>query len=160
MGFSTSSSRQIIAFVAVMLTLQVGGFIILGQGPAGTLFTDCLSIAANILAITCSIAASRRGRGASRIFWLLFGSAFALLLLGNAGWAYCRYFNVTIAANAVFPSLSYRFYAVPMRSLCSCRTISAPPGWKRFSIVALLLGSLVWECIKFKWRSSMHSIRI
>ena len=114
MGFPTPSSRQIIAFVAVMLTLQVGGFIILGQGPAGTLFTDCLSIAANILAITCSIAASTRGRGASRIFWLLFGSAFALLLLGNAGWAYCRYFNVTIAANAVFPSLFYRFYAVPI----------------------------------------------
>lgn len=114
MGMPAPSYKQIIAFVAVTLMLQVGGFFILGQGPAGRLFTDCLSICAAFLAIICSIAAARRGRGASRIFWLLFGGAFALLLIGDVGWAYCHYFNVTIAADAVFPSLFYRFGAVPI----------------------------------------------
>jgi PAS domain S-box-containing protein len=114
MGPSTPSHKQIIAFVVAMLFLQVGGFIVLGTGPVGTLFTDGLSITANLLTIVCSIAASRRGRGASRIFWLLFGCAFALLLIANGGWAYCRYFNVSVADGAVFPSLFYRLYAVPM----------------------------------------------
>jgi PAS domain S-box-containing protein len=114
MGPSTPSHKQIIAFVAAMLLLQIGGFIVLGAGPGGTLVTDGLSITANILAIICSIAASRRGRGASRIFWLLFGSAFALLLMANLGWAYCRYLGIAIADGAVFPSLFYRLYAVPI----------------------------------------------
>src|ERR1700676_5225163 len=114
MGPSTPSRKQIIAFVVAMLILQIGGFIFLGAGPVGTLFTDGLLITANILAILCSIAASRRGRGASRIFWLLFGSAFALLLIANVGWGYCRYFNIAIVQGAVFPSLFYRLYAVPI----------------------------------------------
>jgi signal transduction histidine kinase/CheY-like chemotaxis protein len=114
MGIPTPSSRQITVFVAAMLILQFGGFTILGVGRSAALLTDCLSITGNILAITCSIAASRRGRGASRIFWLLFGSAFTLLLMGDVGWAYCRYFNITIAANAAFPSLFYRFSTVPI----------------------------------------------
>src|ERR1700692_2206100 len=114
MRLSTPSFKQIIAFVAGTLILQVSGFVIFGQGPAGSFFTDCLSICATILAIICSIAASRRGRGASCIFWLLFGGAFALQLIGDVGWAYCRYFNVTIAVDAVFPSLFYRFGAVPI----------------------------------------------
>ena len=97
-----------------MLILQFGGFALLGAGRAGTLLTDCLSIAVNILAIACSITASTRCRGASRIFWLLFGSAFTLLSIGDVGWAYCRYFNITIAANAAFPSLFYRFSTVPI----------------------------------------------
>src|SRR6202790_733049 len=114
MGPSTPSRKQIIAFILIMGILQISGFIFLGTSPVGTLFTDGLSIIANILAIICSLTASRRGRGASRIFWLLFGSAFALLLIANVGWAICRYFNVTIAEGAVFPSLFYRLYAVPM----------------------------------------------
>jgi PAS domain S-box-containing protein len=114
MGPFTPSRKQIIAFIFVMGILQMGGFIFLGTSPVGTLFTDGLLIIANILAIICSFIASRRGRGASRIFWLLFGSAFALLLIANMGWAICRYFNVTIAEEAVFPSLFYRLYAVPM----------------------------------------------
>jgi signal transduction histidine kinase/DNA-binding response OmpR family regulator len=114
MGLPTPSYRQVIVFVAAMLILQFGGFALLGTGRAGTLFTDCLAIAVNILAIACSITASRRCRGASRIFWLLFGSAFTLLLIGDVGWAYCRYFNITIAADAVFPSLLYRISTVPI----------------------------------------------
>src|ERR1700676_3645510 len=114
MGPSTPSRKQIIAFILIMGILQISGFIFLGTSPVGTLFTDGLSIIANILAIICSLTASRRGRGASRIFWFLFGSAFALLLIANVGWAICRYFNITIAEGAVFPSLFYRLYAVPM----------------------------------------------
>jgi PAS domain S-box-containing protein len=114
MGLPTPSFRQITAFVTGTLILQVGAFVLLGKSPVGTLFTDSLSILVNILAIAYSIAASRRCRGASRIFWLLFGSAFGLLLVGDIGWAYCRYFNVIIAADAAFPSLFYRFSIVPI----------------------------------------------
>jgi len=71
-------------------------------------------IGASILAIACSIAAARRGRRVSRIFWLVFGSTFALQLIADVGWAYCRYYGVTVADAALFPSLFYRLYAVPM----------------------------------------------
>ncbi|HWY87603.1 MAG TPA: hypothetical protein VNX28_12800, partial [Gemmataceae bacterium] len=60
------------------------------------------------------MAASRQCRGASRIFWLLFASAFALQLTADMSWAYCRYFGVTVADGALLPSLFYRLYAVPM----------------------------------------------
>ena len=114
MKLPTPLFGQIIAFVTVTLILQVGAFVLLGKSPIGTLFTDSLSILIIILAIAYSILASRRCGGASRIFWLLFGSAFGLLLIGDVGWAYCRYFNVIIAADAAFPSLFYRFSAVPI----------------------------------------------
>ena len=114
MKLPTPLFGQIIAFVTVTLILQVGAFVLLGKSPIGTLFTDSLSILIIILAIAYSISASRRCGGASRIFWLLFGSAFGLILLGDVGWAYCRYFNVIIAVDATFPSLFYRFSAVPI----------------------------------------------
>jgi PAS domain S-box-containing protein len=110
----TSSSKRVIALVVLILFLQYGGFVVLGTGHGGTLFTDAVGIAANVLAIACSIAASRRSRGVSRVFWLLFGSAFALQFIAAVGWAYCRYFSVTVPETALFPSLFYRLYAVPM----------------------------------------------
>jgi PAS domain S-box-containing protein len=114
MTLSTASPKQVISFIVLTLVAQSVGFAILGTGRAGTLFTNAIAITANVLAISCSIAASRRGRGSSRIFWLLFGSAFALQLVAEAGWAYCRYFNIAVAEAALFPSLFYRLYAVPM----------------------------------------------
>jgi PAS domain S-box-containing protein len=110
----TSSRKQVIAFVVLILLVRYVGFFILVTGHRATLFTDALAIAANVLAIACAIAASRRGRGVSRVFWLLFGSAFALQFIADVGWAYCRYFSVIVPEAALFPSLFYRLYAVPM----------------------------------------------
>jgi diguanylate cyclase (GGDEF)-like protein len=103
-------------FVAILfvLVMQRIGFEVLGTGPAGTTFLDALSILADLLAIGCCGAASRRGLGLSRIFWLLFVSASALELIGNAGWAYHRYFHTALSDSALFPSLFYRLAAAPM----------------------------------------------
>src|SRR5579864_7890997 len=108
------SRRQVVAFVVIILLVEYGGLIVLGTSRAGTLFTNAVMIGASILAIACSIAAARRGRRVSRIFWLVFGSTFALQLIADVGWAYCRYYGVTVADAALFPSLFYRLYAAPM----------------------------------------------
>jgi signal transduction histidine kinase/CheY-like chemotaxis protein len=110
----TPSRKQVVAFIVLVCIVEYGGLIVLGTSRAGTLFTNAVMIAASVLAIACSIAASRRGRGVSRIFWLVFGSTFALQLIADVGWAYCRYYGVTVADAALFPSLFYRLYAVPM----------------------------------------------
>ena len=106
--------KHVVAFALLILVIQRIGFRVLGDGPAGSLFIDIFAITANILAIACSFSASNRGRGVSRAFWILFASAITLQLLGDVGWAYCRYFNVPILEAALFPSLFYRLYAAPV----------------------------------------------
>ncbi len=110
----TPSRKQVISFIVFVLIVQRAAFIFWGTGRTGTLFVNVLAIAANLLAIGCSLAASRRGRGLSRLFWLLFASAFTLQLVADVGWAYCRYFGVSVPEAALFPSLFYRLYAAPM----------------------------------------------
>jgi PAS domain S-box-containing protein len=114
MSLSTPTHKQVIGFVVLVLVVQRAGFIVLGTGQAGTLFTGTLIIAANVLAIGCSLSASRRGHGVYRIFWLLFASSFALQSIADVGWTYCRYFDVAVPDGALFPSLFYRLYAAPM----------------------------------------------
>ncbi len=104
----------VLVSILFIVVVQQIGFVVLGTSPTGTLFIDALTILANFLAIGGSIAASRRGREVSRIFWLLFGSALTLQLIGNVGWAYIHYFHVAVSETALFPSLFYRFSAAPM----------------------------------------------
>jgi PAS domain S-box-containing protein len=108
------SRKQIIGFVAFILIAQYVGHFILGTGRSGTLFINVLEVAANVLAVICSLQASRRGHGVLRIFWLLFAAAFSLQLVADVSWAYCRYFDVAVAEAALFPSLFYRLYAAPI----------------------------------------------
>jgi diguanylate cyclase (GGDEF)-like protein len=100
--------------VLLILVIQRVGFEVLGSGSAGTTFLDTLTILGNSLAIGCCVAASRRGRGLSRSFWLLFGSASVLELFGNVGWAYYHYSHAALVVTALFPSLFYRLAAAPM----------------------------------------------
>lgn len=104
----------VIVSVLFILAIQRVGFEILGTGPRGTFFLDALTILANSLAIGGCVAASLRGRGLSRIFWLLFASASILELVGNGGWAYYRYSDVGVPDTALFPSLFFRLEAAPM----------------------------------------------
>lgn len=104
----------VIVSVLFILIIQRIGFGILGTGPTRTLFLDALMKLANSLAIGCCVAASLRGRGASRIFWLLFAAVSILELAGDAGWAYYRFFNVAVPGSALFPSLLYRLEAAPI----------------------------------------------
>jgi diguanylate cyclase (GGDEF)-like protein len=110
------SRTHVSVFISILfiLIVQRVGFEALGSAPSGTTFLDGLSLLANSLAVGCCIAASRRGRGLSRIFWLLFASASALELLGNLGWAYYRLSHAVLPNTALFPSLFYRLAAAPM----------------------------------------------
>jgi diguanylate cyclase (GGDEF)-like protein len=104
----------VIVSVLFILIIQRVGFGILGAGPAGTLFLDALTMLANSLAIGSCVAASLRGHGVSRIFWLLFAAVSILELVGDAGWAYYRFFHVAVPGSALFPSLLYRLEAAPI----------------------------------------------
>lgn len=97
-----------------ILVLQWIGFHVLRTREMATTFADAVSVLANLLAIAGCVAASRRGRGVARFFWLLFAGAFTLQLVGNAGWAYIHSFHLAVHATALFPSLFYRLYAGPM----------------------------------------------
>jgi PAS domain S-box-containing protein len=114
MSLSTPSRKQVIGFVVLVLLVQRIGYIVLGTGHAGALFLSAVAVAINVLTISYSLDASRRCLGVFRIFWLLFASAFALQLVGDAGWAYCHYFDIAIPQAALFPSLFYRLFAAPM----------------------------------------------
>lgn len=111
----TALSRKKVFWIgAILVAAKIAGFVILGAGGAGSVFTHASEVVANVLAILCAVAASRRARGVARLFWLLFGSAFALQLVADIGWTYCVYFNVNVPEAALFPSLFYRLYAAPM----------------------------------------------
>ena len=104
----------VLASLIFILVIQRIGFTVLGTGQTGTLFADALTVSVNLLAVVGGVGASRRGRGVARIFWLLFAITSAMQLVGNAGWAYVRYFHVAVPDSALFPSLFYRLAAAPM----------------------------------------------
>jgi PAS domain S-box-containing protein len=114
MSLLMPSRKQVTAVVAFLIIARMAGFVVLGDSRAGSLYSHSFEVGANLLAITCAIVACTRSRGVYRIFWLLFSSSFALQLVADAGWAYCTYFNITVPEAALFPSLFYRLYAVPM----------------------------------------------
>src|SRR5258708_29254003 len=97
----TPSRKQVVWFIVLVIIVQRAGFVFLGTGRSGTLFINALAIGANLLAIGCSLAAARRGRGVSRIFWCLFASSFSLALIADVGWAYCRYYGVAAPVAAL-----------------------------------------------------------
>ncbi len=108
------SRLQVVGFAVILLVVQRIGFMVLEAGPARTMFLDTLVVLANCVAIGGSVFASIRGRGVSRIFWLLFASTFALQLVANVSWEYFHYFQVAVPGASLFPSLFYRFYVGPM----------------------------------------------
>ncbi|WP_263352126.1 GGDEF domain-containing protein [Acidicapsa acidisoli] len=108
------SNLQAIGVAVFIIVIQRVGFMVLGPGPTRTLFLDSLIVFSNCAAIASCFAASMRRGGVSRIFWLLFASAFAMQLVADVSWAYCRYFHIQVPDSALFPSLFYRLYAGPM----------------------------------------------
>jgi len=76
----------VLALVIVALHFLSAG--ILGTFPAGSLVGNSLQIAACGLAVAMTFAASRRGSGLTRPFWLLVGCGLAVWGLANVGWMY------------------------------------------------------------------------
>lgn len=103
-----------IGFAVIMVIIQRIGFAVLSGKPAQTPFLDAMIIAANAMAIGSSLIAAMRARGASRIFWLLFGGAFALQMVADVGWTWVRFAHIAVPDGALFPSIFYRLYAGPM----------------------------------------------
>lgn len=113
-SFSLPSRKQVFGVIAFLVIARIVGFALLRTDRTAVLFTRFFEVGANLLAIGCALSAVKRANGVYRLFWLLFTAAFGLQLVADAGWAYCSYFNVTVPEAALFPSLFYRLYAVPM----------------------------------------------
>src|SRR5579864_5433751 len=76
----------VLALVIIVLHLLSAGF--LGPSAAASLAGNSLQILACGLAVTTAIAASRRGHGLTKPFWLLVASGVAVWGLANLGWMY------------------------------------------------------------------------
>jgi PAS domain S-box-containing protein len=80
--------RKLTVFALASIALHILSAAILGTSPAGTLIGNSLQIVACVLAVTMTFAASRRGRGLTRPFWLLVGCGLAVWGVANLGWMY------------------------------------------------------------------------
>jgi diguanylate cyclase (GGDEF)-like protein len=136
------SRVRVSVFIAILfvLAIQRTGFEVLGTGPIRTTFLDVLTLLANSLAIGCCVAASRRGRDLSRIFWLLFGTAAILELIGNAGWAYYHFSHAVPADAALFPSLFYRLAVAPMAIALFLSEEASPSKLESFLDSCMVVG--------------------
>ncbi len=68
--------------------LEVCGILILGTSRTGSLVANSLQMVACILGVATAVAASRRGRGLSRPFWLMISAGLATWGIANLGWMY------------------------------------------------------------------------
>src|SRR5579863_1787132 len=104
---------KVLAVAALVILLQRVSFYAFGTSRTGTLFFYVFQFLTNGFAIACAWANARRSQGAVRLFWILFGSAFALHMIADLGWAYCRYFYIEVSEGRIFPSFFYRLYVAP-----------------------------------------------
>jgi PAS domain S-box-containing protein len=79
-------SLTVLTLVIIVVHLLSAG--LLGPSPAGSFLGNSLQIIACGLAVAAAIAASRRGRGLARPFWLLVASGLAVWGVANLGWMY------------------------------------------------------------------------
>ncbi len=114
-GLPNSRSYVLILIPLLLVAgLHFTGFFVLGDTPAGTTFSDAVTILANLLGIAGTGVAFLRSRERARTFWFLFCCALSLQFVGNAGWAYNHFFQISVADNSLFPSLFYRLPAAPL----------------------------------------------
>jgi PAS domain S-box-containing protein len=73
---------------AVIVALHLCEAATLGTTTSGSLLANLLEILACGFAAAMAFGASRRGRGLSRPFWLIFGAGIAMWGLANLGWMY------------------------------------------------------------------------
>jgi PAS domain S-box-containing protein len=80
--------RKTLILAAVIVALHLCEAATLGTTAAGSLLANLLEIFACGFAAVMAFGASRRGRGLSRPFWLIFGAGIAMWGLANLGWMY------------------------------------------------------------------------
>jgi PAS domain S-box-containing protein len=81
-------SRRLPILALSLIGLHMCEVLILGTSPAGAVVGNCLQMIACGIGTASSFAASRRGRGLSRPFWLLMSAGLATWGVANAGWMY------------------------------------------------------------------------
>jgi two-component system cell cycle sensor histidine kinase/response regulator CckA len=80
--------KLLLVSVIGLLVLSVCVILTLGMSPAGSLLTNSLQIVCCGLAAATCFAASKRGRGLSRPFWILVACSIATWAVANLGWMY------------------------------------------------------------------------
>ncbi|HEV1993179.1 MAG TPA: PAS domain S-box protein, partial [Candidatus Acidoferrum sp.] len=80
--------RKPLILAAVIVALHLCEAATLGTTAAGSLLANLLEIFACGFAAVMAFGASRRGRGLSRPFWLIFGAGIAMWGVANLGWMY------------------------------------------------------------------------
>ena len=81
-------SRKLLALVSFIVGLHIVEALTLGTSTLGSFLANGLQIFACGLAAVMAFGASRRGRGLSRTFWLIFGASIAMWGVANLGWMY------------------------------------------------------------------------
>ncbi len=81
-------SRKLPILALFIIALHACEVLILGTSPAGSLVANSLQMIACGIGTAMTFAASRRGRGLSRPFWLLISAGLATWGVANLGWMY------------------------------------------------------------------------
>jgi len=81
-------SRKLLALASVIVGLHIVEALTLGTSTLGSFLANGLQIFACGFAAVMAFGASRRGRGLSRTFWLIFGASIATWGVANLGWMY------------------------------------------------------------------------
>ncbi len=81
-------SRKLLALASVVVGLHIVEALTLGTSTPGSFLANGLQILACGFATLMAFGASRRGRGLSRTFWLIFGASIAMWGVANLGWMY------------------------------------------------------------------------
>ncbi len=80
--------RKALALACAVVGLHIVEALTLGTSTLGSFLANWLEIFACGFAAFMAFRASRRGRGLSRPFWLIFGAGIAMWGLANLGWMY------------------------------------------------------------------------
>jgi len=81
-------ARKSLILAAIIVALHLCEAATLGTTTAGSFLANLLQIFACGFAAVMAFGASRRGRGLSRPFWLIFGAGIAMWGVANLGWMY------------------------------------------------------------------------
>jgi len=81
-------SRKLLALASIVVGLHIVEALTLGTSTLGSFLANGLQIFACGLAAVMAFGASRRGRGLSRTFWLIFGASIVMWGVANLGWMY------------------------------------------------------------------------
>ena len=81
-------ARKSLILAAIIVALHLCEEATLGTTTAGSFLANLLQIFACGFATVMAFGASRRGRGLSRPFWLIFGAGIAMWGVANLGWMY------------------------------------------------------------------------